>query len=97
MAMEVNAASRWRIVADAGLRLRFWGEECVLFHGASGDTHRLPEPVGRLLRHLLAAPASARELSDAIDLHEEDVAQALRELMGLGITQPAPPDEHAAP
>lgn len=82
---------QWRVAAGAGLRLRFWGDECVLLHGACGATHRLPEPVGRLLEHLLAAPASATELSEALNLHRDDVARALVELASLGITQPLPP------
>lgn len=83
----MNRDSRWRVAPEAGLRLRFWADECVLLHGASGATHRLPEPVGRLLERLLAAPASAPELSEALDLHEDDVARALEELAVLGIAQ----------
>lgn len=79
---------RWAVVPDAQLRLRYWDEECVLYHGSSGDTHRLPELVGRLLEHLLVAPATLFELSEAINLHEEDVATALGDLARLGITEP---------
>ncbi len=80
----------WRIAEDAGLRLRYWGEECVLFHGAACDTHRLPALVGRLLERLAQAPASVSTLSAAIDLHEDDVSSALHELTRLGITEPRP-------
>lgn len=80
-------ASSWRVAADAGLELRFWGDECVLFHGASSDTHRLPDVVGRLLERLATVPMAAARLSQEIDLHEDDVADALRELSRLGIVE----------
>ncbi len=80
-----NAEPVWRVAADAALRLRYWDGECVLFHGAAGDTHRLPEAVGQLLEQLISAPAPAALLSGAIDLHEDDVQRSLAELARLGI------------
>lgn len=90
MSTAMSTDSLWRVPPDAGLRLRFWDDECVLLHGASGATHRLPAAVGRLLERLLAAPASVAALSEALDLHADDVAGALSELASLGITQPPP-------
>lgn len=90
MTTALSTDSLWRVPQDAGLRLRFWDDECVLLHGASGATHRLPAAVGRLLERLLAGPASVAELSEAIDLHADDVSGALTELASLGITQPSP-------
>jgi len=75
----------WQIADNAQLKFRFWDDECVLYHGASGDTHRLPELVGRLLQQLLQAPATTAALADSIDLHEEDVESALRQMTQLGI------------
>jgi len=87
-ARDLNPSSTtWRVASDAQLQLRYWDDECVLFHGASGDTHRLPELVGQLLEHLMQTPASIPALSDSIDLHEEDVKNALNELARLGITE----------
>lgn len=80
----------WRIAPEAQLRLRFWDDECVLYHGASGDTHRLPDLVGRLLEQLLRAPASVADLAEAINLHEQDVESSLQELARLGITETGP-------
>lgn len=77
----------WRVAPDAQLRLRFWDDECVLYHGASGDTHRLPDLVGHLLERLQQAPASVPVLAEAINLHEEDVESSLQELARLGITE----------
>ena len=72
---------------DAGLRLHCWNDECVIWHGAAGDTHRMPQAIGQLLDRLSMSPANAAELSLAIDLHQEDVEQALSELARLGIVE----------
>jgi PqqD family protein of HPr-rel-A system len=77
----------WRIADDAQLQLRYWDDECVLYHGASGNTHRLPELIGQMLEQLMHSAASITTLSESIDLHEDDVKNALHELAGLGITQ----------
>lgn len=61
----------------------------MLFHGASSDTHRLPDIVGRMLQQLEAGPATVAELSRAIDLHEDDVLAALQELGRLGVLEAA--------
>lgn len=78
----------WRVAANADLHLRYWDEECVLFHGASGDTHRLPALVGRLLERLMLGSAPVAILSADVDLHEDDVTQALQQLAQRGITEP---------
>lgn len=88
---NMNAESpSWRVAADAELQLRYWDDECVMFHGASGDTHRIGQAVGEMLEHLLRAPASIPELAEAINLHEDDVTAALQELARLGITEHQP-------
>lgn len=61
----------------------------MVWHGASGDTHRLPEAVGQLLASLRQASATASELSQAVDLHQDDVEAALAELARLGIVEAA--------
>jgi PqqD family protein of HPr-rel-A system len=82
-----TSSATWRVASDAQLRLRYWDDECVLYHGASGNTHRLPELVGKLLEHLMLSPATIPALAEAIDLHEEDVETALNQLARLGITE----------
>lgn len=69
------------------MRLRFWGEECVLFHGAAGNTHLLPDVVGTMLQALVQADASAERLSALVDLHVADVRSALLEMSALGIAE----------
>ena len=79
---------KWRISPDAALLFRYWGDgECVLYHGASGDTHRIPDIAGKLLEYLVQRPASTPEASEAIDLHEDDVAMTLDEMRKLGVTE----------
>jgi len=82
-----NSGMVWRIVDDSQLSLRYWDDECVLYHGASGDTHRLSGLVGLLLEQLMRGPASSLALSDAINLHHEDVETALFELTRLGMVE----------
>ncbi len=78
---------RWQVHPDARLRIRYWGEECVLYHGAAGNTHRLPEPVGQMLEALQTGPATVAELSERIDLHLADVEDSLQEMRRLGIVE----------
>lgn len=77
----------WRIAPGAELRLRFWGDECVVFHGAAGNTHLLPDVVGTMLQALVHADASAERLSALVDLHVADVRSALLEMSALGIAE----------
>lgn len=86
---EPDLVSPWRIAPGAELRLRFWGEECVVFHGAAGNTHLLPEIVGSMLQALLNEDASAERLSVLVDLHVADVRSALLEMSALGLTESA--------
>jgi PqqD family protein of HPr-rel-A system len=78
-------ATRWQIAENAQLKFRFWDDECVLYHGASGDTHRLPELVGRLLQQLMRVPADMDSLADSINLHKDDVESTLHQMAQLGI------------
>ncbi len=67
-----------------------WDDECVIWHGAAGDTHRMPLAIGQLLDRLRVASANAAELAIAIDLHRDDVDESLLALKRLGIVEPSP-------
>lgn len=82
-----NLDSKWQIPADAGLQLRFWDDECVMYHGAAGNTHRVPELVGRLLECLLVQPDTTAALSERVDLDADDVQSSLREMCALGVAE----------
>lgn len=82
--------ARWRVASDARLQLRYWGDECVLYHGAAGNTHRVPELVGRLLERLQSdTVATTAALSEGVDLDAGDVQSSLMEMCSLGIAERA--------
>lgn len=84
---EADLLIPWCITPGAELRLHFWGDECVLFHGAAGNTHLLPEVVGQLLQALTREATSISSLSTLVDLHVADVSSSLHEMSTLGIAE----------
>lgn len=68
--------------------MRFWDDECVLHHGASGNTHLLQRWVGELVQALLQADATASQLAERLDLDFVDVERSLREIAGIGVAEP---------
>lgn len=58
----------WQARAGHELLWRSWGDEYVVYHCGSGDTHLLDAAAARLLRRLLEAPeaASSLELSGLV-------------------------------
>ena len=62
----------------------------MIWHGAAGDTHRMPQAIGQLLDRLQQSAASASELSLAVDLHLEDVDAGLAALAHLGMVESFP-------
>ncbi|MFT3720048.1 HPr-rel-A system PqqD family peptide chaperone [Pseudorhodoferax sp.] len=84
--LQPDADVRWQIDADAQLKLRFWEDECIVYHGAAGDTHRVPGLVGSMLQCLMQGEAwTAAALSEGIDLHIDDVHTSLTSMHRLGI------------
>ena len=77
----------WRVRHGARLKFRYWDGECVLYHGATGDTHRVPEPVGQVLEALTSSLSSIDDLSVTVDLHAADVAEILDAMRELGIVE----------
>ena len=62
--------SRWRIVDPDSLCFRDWGEETLLFHGASGDTHLVDILTARVIRGLSRDARSLEVLCDDPSLWE---------------------------
>lgn len=100
--MVSSHATRWCIPAQADLHWKVWGDEAVVFHPPSGDTHVL---------HLIAAEtlfvltergcATADELSHhlaaALEVENDEtvlrhVEQCLAQFHELGLIEPV----HAA-
>ena len=44
--------SPWRLADGSSPCVVWWGDECVVHHLVSNDTHRLSAPAGRLLERL---------------------------------------------
>ena len=88
---------RWRVVPGSSFRWRHWDDESVLYHGESGDTHRL-NPVGaRALEHLARGPMTAdslgRQLSAEFGLVADadfpaTIARLLARFYDLGLVEP---------
>ena len=79
--------AQWRIAPGARLQFRYWDDECVLYHGAAGNTHRVPDLVGRVLERLLVGAATTAALSEDVDLDAGDVQSSLLEMCSLGIAE----------
>jgi PqqD family protein of HPr-rel-A system len=82
-----DTQSIWRVHPDARLLLRHWATESVVYHGASGSTHRLQQPVGEMLELLQTVSATVDEISERVNLDADDVQHALREMLRLGIAE----------
>lgn len=52
----------WHVAPTAGLLWTTWGDECVVYHGASGDTHLLNPIAADILRRLQSSPASVQDV-----------------------------------
>lgn len=82
---------KWQVIAGVELAWKIWGDEQVVYHGGSGDTHLLNPVAARLLRTLQESPSSILELSDEVvgdDLCEE-IEQNIRLLNRLCLIEPS--------
>ena len=61
----------WQLTAPTELQWVQWGDEWVLYHGATGDTHLLEPLSVELLQTLQRAPATAAELVEDL-AHDGD-------------------------
>ncbi len=87
----------WRAASRAPLSWRQWGDEAVVFHPDSGDTHLLDALAAEILRRLESAPASRAALLEhlsrrprppvANDL-EEAVTSVLQVFEEVGLIEP---------
>lgn len=94
---ESENTLRWRVRAGADLRWRAWGDDVVVYHGASGDTHRVNAVTAAALRGLERGSATVEELRAAIEAElglepdgalGERLLDLLWELDDLGIVEP---------
>lgn len=88
----------WCICAGARLGWKQWGDDVVVFHENSGNTHLLNLFAATALKLLLGGPASAEDLARAASAalsipYDPDLCDSvslmLTELKSLGVTQAA--------
>jgi len=72
------SGSRWQLTAPGELRWVQWGDEWLLYHGASGDTHLLEPLAAEVLQALKRAPSTAAGLIE--DLARDGDAETRRRL-----------------
>ena len=98
--MDVRA-SQFRVPPGADLQYRTWGEETVVYHGPSGDTHLLNPLAAEALRVLASQAAGVDDLTrrlaghvDPANRHElaEHLAGLLANFAELGLIEPVDDD-----
>lgn len=79
----------WCLTPGADLAVHCWGDECLVHHGLSNDTHRLSRWAADLLRTLGQGSMSCAALARHQDMDPTDVDEALKTLAGLDLVQRA--------
>ncbi|MHA1113767.1 MAG: HPr-rel-A system PqqD family peptide chaperone [Alphaproteobacteria bacterium] len=89
----------WRVPAADRLRWLDGGEEAVVFHSGSGETHLLDGDAAEILRGVEAHPASPADLTARFAPSASDaeragvqgrIEQCLREFHRLGLIESVP-------
>jgi hypothetical protein len=76
----------WALSYGARLECRYWGDECLVHHALSNDTHRIAAWVGPLLIELSELePSTSIVLAQKLDLDPGEVAAALEALAALDL------------
>lgn len=73
----------------ADLAIRVWGDDCVVHHALSNDTHRLAAWLVPALQHLATTPSAALDdLAALMDAEPETALDVLRQLEQLQLIEP---------
>jgi len=89
---------RWGVLDANGLAWRKWGDEFLVYHTASGQTHHLNFLAGEALRSLEAEAADVgeliRRLANRFEIAEDSpslqtIDRLIRELDELGLIAPS--------
>jgi hypothetical protein len=84
--MQTLPLLRWNMTYGADLSCRFWGDECLVHHALSNDSHRLAAWAGRLLMALTDMEAASTEvLADYLGQDADEVETALAALAKLDL------------
>lgn len=55
---------KWQVVAESAFLFHSWGDECVVYNGATGDTHLLGLAAVQVMLKLQQTPADAVGLAE---------------------------------
>lgn len=81
-----RACPAWRLTPGANLRWHCWGDECMVHHALSNDSHRLSGWATELLIELSGREQAGREeLASACGLDPADVDEAMSALVALDL------------
>ena len=99
-------ASAWRVPEHSGLHWRDWDDEHVVYHAASGDTHRFNDVGAAVLRQLTDRSMTASGLvaqlaSQVPDADRATLAHTVDDLIArlqdLGLIEPDDDSPDARP
>lgn len=86
--LESLPTIHWTLSYGADLAIRVWGDDCVVHHALSNDTHRLAAWLIPALQRLgQQPPATLGELAALIDADEAEATDALQQLEQLLLVQ----------
>ena len=89
---------KWVVSAASRLSWRVWGDDVMVYHHGSADTHKLSVPAIHALEHLQKEPLTVDQLierlADALGFIADDELQRYTEKMvvhfdELGLIEPA--------
>ncbi len=84
-----SAAPRWTLTYGADLAIRVWGDDCLVHHALSNDTHRLAAWLVPALQRLGAEPpATLDELAELMDADTDTARDVLQQLERLSLARP---------
>jgi hypothetical protein len=82
--MQGLGLPHYRLSLLASLSIRRWGDECVVHHALSNDTHRVSDAAGRILEALGTAPRlDVQDFVEFCALEVSTVEEALVTLSDL--------------
>ncbi|MCE4538707.1 hypothetical protein LXT12_15755 [Pelomonas sp. P7] len=84
-----SSPPRWTLTHGADLSIHVWGDDCLVHHALSNDTHRLAAWLVPALRRLgQQPPATLEELATLMEADEDSARDALEQLERLLLVEP---------
>lgn len=86
--LDSSPGSRWTLTHGAELSIRVWGDDCLVHHALSNDTHRLAAWLVPALQRLgQRPPASIEELAELMETEADSATDALEQLQRLQLVE----------